>query len=104
MADDWKPGDLALCVNNSTMGGLNPHGRELTVGRAYRVLAVTPPGDWACENDGVGLVIDGPRNSGPDGDWHECRFRKINPLTDEEREDALRELNPPVPHNQGETA
>jgi hypothetical protein len=85
MADDWKPGDLALCVKR---------------------------GRWTEDGDGpqsgaVNLVLGVDR--GPCGriylkleGWPDCdrysavRFRKIKPLTDEEREQALQELKEPT--------
>lgn len=76
---DWQVSDLALCVNNSDWNGLNPFGRRLTRGAAYKVLRVTPADAWVGDDFAVGLVIDGPRNVGPDGDWHEGRFIKVTP-------------------------
>ena len=78
MGDDWKPGDIALCVNNSDWGGINPRGNRLRVGRPYEVLFVTAAQEWVDGSIGVGLFIVGPQNSGF-GDWFEGRFRKVTP-------------------------
>lgn len=73
MSADWKPGDLAVCVDNTEYEG--PLLRE---GATYEVLAVVPAFYWADGYYGAGLIIDGPHNPGSDdGDWGACRFRKV---------------------------
>ena len=97
MADDWKPGDLALCVRV----GLIECEFSIHTGKD-----APPPGSVE-EVVAVGLARDtfGPHVGRPCG----CvdltfasgkgavgqRCRKINPLTDEEREEAMRDLKLP---------
>ena len=87
MADDWKAGDLALCVRASDMAD-NP----TSPGGIYQVERA-----YIHQDEGL-LALDfvGVPNRG--AYWYGNafeRFRKINPLTDAEREEALRELNTP---------
>lgn len=86
MADDWKPGDLALCVRPELLA---------SAGGVYTVAEVF----WDCGSTdttaGWGLIFsDLPATGNFDG-YDAERFRKINPLTDEEREEALRDLKLP---------
>ena len=90
---DWQAGDLALCVNVSDRRW---NGVLATAGSRFRKGAIyTVAGVHAVTYDGVpglclSLVEDTPGRTA--AAW---RFRKINPLTDAEREEALRELNAP---------
>lgn len=93
MSDDWKPGDLALCVNGQV--GCEP---PLETGSVHTVAEV----GWGISEHGeyqLILVLDGiPRIrwGGRYWDAHDAwRFRKIKPLTDEERNEALQELRTP---------
>lgn len=89
MSADWKPGDLALCVNT----GLTPEGfapENITVGQVYTVYAVgiDPAGRF-------GLFLDeteGGKES--NGGFLAWRFRKINPHTpDAEDRETIELLN-----------
>lgn len=93
MADDWKPGDLALCVNNAS----NPKfgANELRVGATYVVTSVTPPAPNPIFPRAPGLHVAGARTRSERG-FSAYRFRKIKPLTDEEREQFVNELNTPA--------
>ena len=90
MADDWQKGDLALCVNArpcSCCGDGFPlaPGSVWTVERAwdYRgTLALDLAGVPAAPFHTRGIAA--------------TRFRKINPLTDEERDETWRDLLEPV--------
>lgn len=91
MADDWQPGDLALCV--SLLGSDCP---ELTVGGVYTVAEVMS--GWNCHGlERVGLSFGEivPSEFGAIA-FDAIAFRKIKPLTDAEREEALRDLKAPV--------
>lgn len=80
MSDDWQVGDLAVCVDASDRNGFGLQGpKRLKQGAAYRVRAITPPGEWRGGSRCAGLVLVGPKNSSPLGDWHPERFRKIRP-------------------------
>ena len=88
MSDDWQVGDLALCVDD---GPDKCDGREcdpaylhgLRIGRVFTVTHVV-----FCKKTGalgicnVNEVIGG----------HALRFRKIRPLSEEEKREAMREL------------
>jgi hypothetical protein len=89
MADDWKAGDLALCVavRHPRYRGAS---RILRKGRIYTVESVR----WSNQDELVALFLVGCR-SRKSGAWPADIFRKIEPLTDAEREEALRELNTP---------
>jgi len=77
MADDWQPGDLALCVNNTPW----EHEAEaylLVLGRIYTVAAcgVPPGGKRFC------LAFRDISNDGKSGNAYcASRFRKIRPHT-----------------------
>lgn len=92
MADDWKVGDLALCVRGgggklrnafklSGKGYSEAHKGCVTEGAVYTVRAVRPT------DGGLGLglkEIDGP--------WCASRFRKIRPDEHEDCEPEFVEL------------
>lgn len=87
MSDDWKPGDLALCVRRDG-GGFQPL-RFIDPGEVVTV-AEARNGGWPA----IGLSFEESRGFFT---FYDSRcFRKIKPLTDEEREQALRELRSPV--------
>lgn len=96
MSDDWKPGDLALCVLGGParcfQGRLeNTHGTQTARGALYTVRKVSPSPYLP---DALGVFVDGI-----DGGWFPDRFRKIKPLTDEEREQFTANLNTREPAN-----
>jgi hypothetical protein len=87
MADDWKPGDLALCVR-SGRSAYDP----TRPGGVYTVERTLLDGDGV-----LCLALKNSPNKGPDYNGHiAARFRKIKPLTDEEREQFTADLNTPV--------
>ena len=72
MSGDWKPGDLAVCVDN----GERPLGRadRLRVGQIYTVSSV------ATNRHGhIGLILQGVRSGGYLGGYVADRFRKVRP-------------------------
>jgi len=77
MSAGWQIGDLAVCVNASNYGLQGVFGHLLTEGKVYKVLRLTTPPRWLHGEAGLGLVIDGPKNKNPEGDWFEGRFRKV---------------------------
>ncbi|MDI3491992.1 MAG: hypothetical protein PWP11_3269 [Thauera sp.] len=96
MADDWQPGDLALCIDDSD-GGIERAGavvRLLERGKVYRVEAVDIDPAFA----EVGLHLEGvPRPWSEKWQteigWLETRFRKIRPHTpDAEDAETIRLL------------
>lgn len=84
--DDWAPGDLALCVNGE-QNWICEHpvrtGCVYTVATAFMTMC------------GVGLTLEEVEHPMAKG-YRASRFRKINPLTDEERDEFLADLNVPV--------
>lgn len=94
MADDWQPGDLALCVAD-----LLNSGRPLEASKAemlsvpaktgvYTVIDVSVfnRSHWA-DKDPVFLKLSGYIA------WYNAEFfRKINPLTEDEEREARREI------------
>jgi hypothetical protein len=87
MADDWQAGDLALCV------ALDAAPTALTVGRIYTVADLNL--DWL-DSEGLGLfLVEVSAGDGWDG-FKADRFRKIRPLTDEERDEFTTDLRTPV--------
>ena len=88
--DNWQPGDLALCVNTDDRwwnGALATAGRRFRSGAIYTVAAVLPRSSLGLV--GLHLALKEDRSGSTAAAW---RFRKINPLTDEERRYAEREL------------
>lgn len=88
--DDWQVGDLALCVA-LTIRNLAPS-RILRIGRVYTVTGVR----WSTREQCVALSLAEAKSRGLFGDWHAAVFRKINPLTEEERRSFLADLRQPV--------
>jgi hypothetical protein len=97
--DDWQKGDLALCVNDAP----NPfYGGRSTVarGRVYTVEAVSERRPHSLFGMTRGLLLSGIRSKvSALGSFAEQRFRKIKPLTDEEREQFAAEMNTREPAN-----
>ena len=90
MSDDWKPGDDAWCISR---GRTN----VLKVGRLYRVTAVFVHHmtDELCLH-----VLGVPEFRLGEYYGHRAKlFRKIKPLTDEERSQFLADLDTPSPVN-----
>jgi hypothetical protein len=84
MTDDWKPGDLALCVCGGSWTPSEPFDPQPGAVLTVRAFDNTPgdPGLWfaslpSCESYAA---------------W---AFRKINPLSIGEREEAMRDLKLP---------
>lgn len=98
MSDDWKPGDLALCVN----GVVNPEWSDAAHPQQGAVYTVTEVTRTAPANSmfprGMGLFLAGLSCASLWG-FAAQRFRKINPLTDEERRQALEDLKLPQVHH-----
>lgn len=96
MSDDWKPGDDALCVNGAHLAGAF-HEVYPQPGRLYEVVSVIPENqlavDWEPGFHGPELVLRGLRSRNPEGGYWHGRFRKINPLSIEERNSEIRLLN-----------
>ena len=93
MADDWKPGDLALCVRG---GAVHPGTRapELPrIGAVYTVDAFGTSGFRGGPAPAFWLV-DGPKNNDGQRVWGASRFRKIEDhVPDAEDEETIRLLN-----------
>jgi hypothetical protein len=93
MSEDWQPGNLALCVQagkveNCPQGWTHLGNPGLVLGRIYQVdrvgIGQQFEKKWNCHcltlgftNRAAGLA---------------ARFRKINPLTDEQHRQALADL------------
>jgi hypothetical protein len=91
MSDDWKPGDLALCVRTPRLGN-----GEVVKGRFYDVVRVIRGVRWMGGACGPALTLAGVRHENPCGGCWSGNFRKINPLNEAEHAAAMRELNAPV--------
>lgn len=96
MADDWQIGDLALCValtlNLPGYGNLAPS-KILRIGAIYTVNSLR----WSVGHDCLALGLAEVKSKGPFGDWHAAAFRKIHPLTDEDRDSFMAELRTSQP-------
>lgn len=107
-SDNWQAGDLALCVKGGRRSDFKPNfpdSRYPKSGRIYTVEAVGVSTFRGMGKNALWLV-DGPLNhSTEDGVtieescWPAERFRKINPLTDEEIEEFRRERLVDRAHN-----
>lgn len=87
MAEDWQVGDLALCVWGERRSmPIPPNWKSPCKGGLYTVVKVTRGGH------SLGLVLTDSHTDNPLG-WLASCFRKIKPLTDEEREQFFAELN-----------
>ncbi len=89
MADDWKPGDLALCVSR------NPaYPPAVEWGSLFMVQEVWQ-GVLNLNTGVLGKCFDlvGVTRWGDNCAYDPRRFRKIKPLTDEEREQFAADLN-----------
>lgn len=83
MADDWKPGDLALCVLSER--------DYLPAGSIHTVRTV-----MRSETGRLGLTFEDVEPPAGKRGFLAIRFRKINPLTDDERDETWRDLLEPV--------
>lgn len=91
---EWQPGDLALCVRASSRNNVGRPGAAYVVEHVVhaggtfngRNVVASPAGDT------VGLFFEKHGCKNPAA---ASRFRKINPLTDEERRQALEDLKLP---------
>lgn len=90
MADDWQVGDLALCVDDGPIhcGFMNHDGSDakrrgqIGLVASIRMIAACGCSKSLIFDDGkTGLAI---------------RYRKIRPLSDEERDSFLADLDEPV--------
>lgn len=86
MADDWKPGDLALCVKEEDGGPPAPRGWLPAKGGVYNVVEVLPSerGEGAPERQLLLCLAECPdHKTHAYGAW--C-FRKIAPLDPREED------------------
>lgn len=94
--DDWQVGDLALCISGKRVPkggrkGFAPNGEKfLRQGGIYTVEAVVRP------YQALGLVLEGHHSVHPSRAYLASSFRRIKPLTDEERDSFLADLDAPV--------
>lgn len=94
--DDWQVGDLALCISGKRVPkgareGFAPNGEKfLHQGGVYTVEAVVRPFQM------LGLVLEGHHSVHPSRAYLASSFRRIKPLTDEERDSFLADLDTPV--------
>jgi hypothetical protein len=89
VSEDWKVGDLALCVDASpTMNG-----REtgLAEGRVYRVTAYFPIPEPSKFGPSPGILVGGVKFAGRRS-FSSARFRKIRPDEHEDCEPEFVEL------------
>lgn len=87
MADDWQPGDLALCVNAEILregDGRISSGRGLSVGGVYTVSRCART-KWGY----LGLCLEGVDDGRPK---RAIRFRRIRPHTPDEEDRETIEL------------
>lgn len=99
MADDWQPGDLALAIEANPDPAGNFH---IYKGSFYNVMRVLPDAegeviDNADEDVFLALEEDPERFSRC---WAAESFRKVPPLTEEEKREALRDLEQDAQHVQ----
>lgn len=100
MADDWQPGDLALCVNTDDAPTTDIYGCNVigTAGRRFRrgaIYTVVSVATQLCYDfrsaPALFLALKGDKPGMLAGAW---RFRKIKPHErDAEDEETIRLLN-----------
>lgn len=76
MSDDWKPGDLAVCVDARKNPGC-PYPTMLVEGRVYTVSGIAPLSPNQLLGPARGLFLEGVAH--PPRGCNERRFRKIRP-------------------------
>lgn len=85
MADDWKPGDLALCVRGGYISGPgSSSSRYPTVGAIYTVEAYLPDVDFVGGRLPGLLLKDAPINFNYAPLWAAFRFIKVTPQEEDE--------------------
>lgn len=91
MSDDWQVDDLALCVKRGVWRDKagTPHNGLARSGGIYTVRRVGFSTSW---QERVLWFTDFPGDKWEDS-YCACRFRKIKPLTKEEREQFFADLN-----------
>lgn len=90
MSEDWKPGDLAVCVNADKFHPRNHAPRHLREGGLYRVVGVTRPRFWLGGHRCAGVLLSEVCNSAnPDGSFCAVRFRRVRPDTHEPCEEGF---------------
>ena len=90
---DWQPGDLALCVAHGPDAADWAEGDGgPTLGSVHTVERA----EWFAADywNPAGVYLSFAEF--PDSDFNALGFRKIKPLSDTEREEALRDLKAPV--------
>ncbi|WP_010337809.1 hypothetical protein [Sphingobium yanoikuyae] len=95
MSWDWKPGDLAVCVDARPhpIRGAHP---DLAVGKIYRVEAVVRVSfSLAFGRNCVSLRLTGIHAGNPSNDFAGERFRKLE-AAEPAFTKAMRELRPLV--------
>ena len=94
MSDDWKIGDLALCIKltpwKGVKSGKDREGPKPGAVLTVRDLSVSDAGLHCLHFDGF-LTPSGKKRG-----FASVRFRKIRPLTDEERNSFAADLG--LPH------
>jgi hypothetical protein len=85
MSDDWKVGDLAVCVSSVA-------GSVLVEGRVYTVTGVDVAESWYADAGEVGLHLREARANNRCGGFYAYRFRKIRPDEHEACEEEFRIL------------
>lgn len=90
MADDWKVGDLALCIANALPPPKDVPSKLLRIGAVYTVASVR----WSHSEQCIAIGLNEVKSRGPFGDWHASVFRKIHPHTpDAEDVETIHLLN-----------
>lgn len=97
--DDWQAGDLAMCVDGSGWANYVDGVWEVVEGPqtgwsgyVERVTASPPPSGLGAPGEMLVMLhfAEWPDMIGEG--WHAAAFRKIKPLSDEEKREALREI------------
>ena len=89
MSEDWKVGDLAVCVDARQNPGVRTTGDKLQEGSIYRVSGIgRESARHSLYGADSGLFLEGMRSGSLSGGYAASRFRKIRPDEHEgERED-----------------
>ena len=98
MADDWQVGDLALCVSDGWVHTIKVGGDtgfRPRVGSVHQVVEVASSADKRHSHWPAGILALAFPPS-PHAFFNVIFFRKIRPLTDEERRSFVAELDCPV--------